>query len=1139
MTEFEAQTAPLITVAAVRGALSSMRHAQSRSRAAARPLLALGLVEAHLRDEGIVDTPANRGWALEHLLSEIVWQRLAGLRGEEDARRHAESSTPEVEVERLAADLRSGSNERESWSLLYIRFLSLTDLSMGTLPERFGIGRRTITRRLQAGLAALAAELQRREAALPAPAQRAASLEPVERIRVQEGRSRTATAAPEEERGNAGGARARLREMVVLEQGAGGDEAAPAADPAAALIAALRDGGPIATVSPEALLEVARRPIGTLRDYRLARLATWCAPSHRLDRRFVRLGLMLDRGREEAKRWALQTQRYDGLAPLLDDTLLAAVVLLGPPGSGKSSLLRHHELQLASRGLRGESGRLSFYLPLNAYGGASGRGDGTREGVNAPDPLDWIADSWRRRHPNLPSMSSLLSEGRVTLLLDGLNEMPHTGAADYARRVDRWRLAIAEVAARPGNRLVFTCRNLDFSSPLSSEVQPVPQARLEPLTDADIQRFLHVHVPARAEAIWQAVRRDHPALRELLRTPLMLRLFIEQAGEEDALPQGEAALFGGFVRRALRREIERGSTALAPGDLLDERDRRGLLRRRGQRRPHALPEGGVLIRGLERLAHGMQERTTASEMGQVRVSRAEAKALLGPTEDGEQAEAVLAAGAALGLLDEDELGEGLFFAHQRFQEYFAARTMARAPRFELVARPWRADEVPVDLSTTIAQLAPAETLPELPATGWEETTQLAAQMTENPASFFEALMVSNLVVAGRAARHRELPAPLLDRLRGALIERSRDIAADLRERIASGRALGDLGDPRFSRHEGPHGICLLPPMVALPAGEYTIGTDEVLRVYDIESHAERPRHRVTIDAFAIGQFHVTNAEWACFIEAGGYEDPRWWRSETARAWRRGENTSAPDKMVTHYWLRRLRKDEGLLAELRESGSWPERSLDNLEHYLSLDAAALEATLDEHYPNRRYTTPRFWNDPRLNHPSQPVVGISLVEAHAYAAWLSANSGRRFRVPTEIELEAAARGLEGRTFACGDTLPHAYASNSLEVRTGSPSPIGIFPESDTPEGVSDLMGNVLNVSRSRWGAHLEATDFAYPYDPTDGREFEDPGEMACFVARGGHFCFPATEALAYARCSTVGVGVSSDSGLRLVERQAGGD
>ncbi|MGA9986416.1 MAG: SUMF1/EgtB/PvdO family nonheme iron enzyme, partial [Terriglobales bacterium] len=51
-------------------------------------------------------------------------------------------------------------------------------------------------------------------------------------------------------------------------------------------------------------------------------------------------------------------------------------------------------------------------------------------------------------------------------------------------------------------------------------------------------------------------------------------------------------------------------------------------------------------------------------------------------------------------------------------------------------------------------------------------------------------------------------------------------------------------------------------------------------------------------------------------------------------------------------------------------------------------------------------PPFWSDAALNHPEQPVVGVSWHEAIRYCEWLNASTGgvatgRNFRLPTEAE------------------------------------------------------------------------------------------------------------------------------------------
>ena len=105
----------------------------------------------------------------------------------------------------------------------------------------------------------------------------------------------------------------------------------------------------------------------------------------------------------------------------------------------------------------------------------------------------------------------------------------------------------------PGNRVVFSCRHLDYSVTLSSKDLPVPQVRIEPLSDAQVQEFLTLYCPEHSATLWQNLQ-GTPQL-DLLRSPYYLKLLVAQTTAE--IPAGRAALFTGFVRQALRREVER------------------------------------------------------------------------------------------------------------------------------------------------------------------------------------------------------------------------------------------------------------------------------------------------------------------------------------------------------------------------------------------------------------------------------------------------------------------------------------------------------------------------------------------------------------------------------------------------------
>lgn len=88
-------------------------------------------------------------------------------------------------------------------------------------------------------------------------------------------------------------------------------------------------------------------------------------------------------------------------------------------------------------------------------------------------------------------------------------------------------------------------------------------------------------------------------------------------------------------------------------------------------------------------------------------------------------------------------------------------------------------------------------------------------------------------------------------------------------------------------------------------------------------------------------------------------------------------------------------------------------------------------------------PPTWNDPRFNDPRQPVVAVSWFDAAAYAEWLSAQTGRVYRLPTEAEWEKAARGgLEGKLYSWGDEPPESLPDYAARWRDDRPEPVGLY-------------------------------------------------------------------------------------------------
>jgi formylglycine-generating enzyme required for sulfatase activity len=816
----------------------------------------------------------------------------------------------------------------------------------------------------------------------------------------------------------------------------------------------------------------------SLADYYEDCIERWSGARYAVDKRFVQLTLLMDQGEEaQGPRWAAHGERkFRDLGEVLAQVPDQAIVLLGPPGSGKSTLLRRFELENAKAYLEQGStsdlrcARVTFFIPLNAYkaGGA---------GKSLPIPRDWLSERWKKSYPDLPPMETLLREKRLTLLLDALNEIPHPGDGP----VRQWKDFLQELARDfPGNRVVFSCRSLDYSASLSSKDLPVPQVRIEPLSDKQVEEFVGLYCPEHGAEIWRNLKGTRQL--ELLRSPYYLKLLVEQSGEGE-IPKGRAALFTGFVRQALRREIDADNSLFQPNDLLKERDRLRLIQARNWRTPHELPNCGILIDRLGRLAYEMQKRRSEQEASQLRIPYDDALEML----EHERAEDILKAGEALGVLEEDLGRDEVLYVHQLLQEYFAARRFAAGAKTELVSTEWRVGRVSPTLEETLARIADSDPLPLLPTTGWEETITLAAAMAKDPNRLIADLMEVNLPLAARCAAQPDvaIAGDLEQELKSTLIRRTEDTGADLRARIAAGLALGGLGDPRLVHGRGPDGEYLLPPLIEIPGGRYLIGSDEGL--YDDEASA----HSIDLEPFLLGRFPVTNAEWVLFMKAGGYEDECWWVTEEARAWQRGEGTAEGPKRQRREDRQYLQKNLTEIRVWHQQGRITSEQADSYEAIARMDEAEFEALLEKWYPPGRKTEPDSWNDDAFNSPAQPVVGISWFEARAYCGWLADQTGRPFRLPTEAEWEAAARGKGGRRYAYGDDFD-AGLCNTFETHIRHTSPVGVFPGGETPEGLVDMAGNTWD-----WTGSLYRP---YPYDATDGREDPVSGDGRRAV-RGG--------------------------------------
>jgi formylglycine-generating enzyme required for sulfatase activity len=821
-----------------------------------------------------------------------------------------------------------------------------------------------------------------------------------------------------------------------------------------------QSGPPDATVPPPPLISRTER----LRAYCQRVLDDPRLKRYRIEERFVRMRVLLDQGRDaDEGRWAdagIEARDLpDLLAQVARRAPANAVMVLGPPGAGKSMLLRQLQTETARACLADPSAPIPFFVALNTYT------------ADDPDPLTWLRARWAEDGHGLEPFDSVRREGRLLLMADALNEMGHHG--DLGVRLDRWRDALPALI-KDGNRAVFTCRTLDIGAGLSSPEVLVPQAEVQPLSTDQIREFLKHYASDHAEATFARIATDERQLT-LYNTPFFLDLLVRQIRPDGTVPASRAALFAGFIRVALQREITaRSSLFVEQGAdaLLQERDRAWLHRPPRGTAPHELPARGPLIGRLSALAFAMQRSTvrphgqSPESARQVRAPETEVLARL----DHRRASEIVRAAQQLNLLEaiQGARDTDVQFSHQLFQEFFAARVLAERPDPELVQVEWRAAAIAPGVRELLDTLGRGERLPELPATGWEETTQVAAAMTSNADGFLRDLMAPNLPLAGRCAVAPGVTVgdALRAELRAALVARSRDPAADLRARIDAALALGPLGDPRLERRHGPFGDYLLPPLVTVAGGTYRMRAST-----SPESHEEID---VQVPTFSIGRFAVTNAEYQCFMDAGGYEDERWWEGDAARAWRDGQGTQEGQRRAFSQsrLIWRSYSDSEFTKRLEADQLSPEDA-EEQTMLRAMDDAAFESWLESWLvshglPGGRFTRPHFFDDSALNAPLQPVVGVCWHEARAYCAWLSAQTDRSYRLPSEHEWEAAARGQARRTYAYDGEFDREKA-NTFETRLKRTTPIGVFPTGDTPDGISDLAGNSSDWTLSLYPNH----------------------------------------------------------------------
>jgi len=724
----------------------------------------------------------------------------------------------------------------------------------------------------------------------------------------------------------------------------------------------------------------------------------------------------------------------------------AAFVILGEPGAGKTTTLQKIAFEAARKLLLDGAGRVPLFVRLSQQAERT--------------PLEFLRAEWERRTGS--DFADALAAGRALLLADGVNELPRD---ERDERLKAWRLFAGDHCE--ANQVIFTGREKDYEGQLN-----LPRVRVEPLDDERIADYLR-----RNDAAGLGELLDDPKtrLREMARNPFNLALLA-------------------YAYKSNRREMGNRGRLLEwfAGELFAREERlahKGWIRREAQ------------VQALAQLAYAMQ----AQGEGTTVPPKAARDALPPSVEvNGEDISIkpadVFRFARAATILD-PAIEPDVRFYHHLLQEYFAAIDLLR--RFEagedlggLWTAPRRTGEMPP------AGVGEWDPLPEPPATGWEVTTILACGLARDPARLVEAIHLHNPVLAGRCLDEAGVyqsddPNPfirfssvaiLAQRVRADLLADLYNPAVHLRARLQAGFTLGRIGDPRLEPTVVNGTRVILPQMRRVPAATIFIGesSDDPDAYQD-----EMPQHTVDLPEFEVGTWPVTNAEYTCFIAAGGYVDERYWTTSLSRRWLIGEDMAGG---LMEAWMtiwKELKRYSDWRVRFERKGVYSPDQIQTLEYIAELDEPDLRSWLSDNIPKRSRQQPAFWKDTNYNNPSQPAVGVTWFEAQAYCRWLSAVSGKLYRLPTEVEWEAAARGTDIRHYLWGNDWD-AGRANTIEGRVLKPSPIGAYAAAGGvgPFGTEDQSGNVWNWTNTLYRP--------YPYQNDDRENVDSEGER---TIRGG--------------------------------------
>ena len=166
---------------------------------------------------------------------------------------------------------------------------------------------------------------------------------------------------------------------------------------------------------------------------------------------------------------------------------------------------------------------------------------------------------------------------------------------------------------------------------------------------------------------------------------------------------------------------------------------------------------------------------------------------------------------------------------------------------------------------------------------------------------------------------------------------------------------------------------------------------------------------------------------------------------------------------------------------------------------------------EHPPPPHWRNGMF-PDGKQDHP---VVNISWLDALFFCRWAGV------QLPSEVQWERAAHGAGTPLWPWGDVPPTPLHCN-FGLNIANTTPVALFPQGATAQGVLDMAGNVWE-----WTCSL---CLPYPYDPAGG--CEDEARAGLRVVRGGSYDSAAQQVRCACRGAINPAYGYDDVGMRVV-------